>query len=319
MSELLTIENLRVDIPVEKGMLHAVRGIDLSVRAGETLSIVGESGSGKSLTALAIVGLLPRRAIRTAQRMIFDNTDLMSLSPRALEDLRGRRIGMIFQDPMTALNPVMTVARQMADIQYRSAIPATEKRARAVAMLARVGIPDAAQRIDGYAHHFSGGQRQRIAIAMALLMRPSLLIADEPTTALDVTLEAQIVHLLKSLRAEIDGAILVVSHNLGVIAELCDEVAVMYAGEIVEIGRTADVFAAPHHPYTAALLRSAPDETGPPPEGIPGIVPPPMELPPGCLFAPRCARRQPACEVRRPALETIEDGWQTRCIRWREA
>ncbi len=300
---VLDIEGLSLGYRTGRGTVRALRDVSLSIPRNRIVGIVGESGCGKSSLISAILGLLPANAAPAAGRIGFEGQDLLAATQDQLRAIRGRRIATVFQDPMTALNPVMTVARQMTDIQYRSGIPDRDKRARAVGMLARVGIPDAEQRIDGYAHHFSGGQRQRIAIAMALLMRPSLLIADEPTTALDVTLEAQIVHLLKSLRAEIDGAILVVSHNLGVIAELCDEVAVMYAGEVVEHASVRDLFHQPRHPYTRLLLECDPARVPGEQARLPtigGALPDLVAPPPGCVFAPRCPEAGPECDTPPP-------------------
>jgi len=313
---VLDIAGLCVGYRSARGTIRALRDVSLSIPRNRIVGIVGESGCGKSTLISAILGLLASNAQIEAGRISFDGQDLLTAAPDRLRAIRGQRIATVFQDPMTALNPVLTIATQMTDIQYRGGESAQAKRDRAIAMLTRVGIPDAGARIDDYAHHFSGGMRQRIAIAMALLMRPALLIADEPTTALDVTLEAQIVHLLKSLRAEIDGSILVVSHNLGVIAELCDEVAVMYAGEVVEHAAVRDLFHAPRHPYTRLLLdcdpARIPGELATLPT-IGGTLPDLIAPPPGCVFAPRCPEAEPACATP-PPFHRMPDGHAARCI-----
>ncbi len=317
---VLDVRGLTVRIDTPAGYFEPVRDVTLRVDAGETLALVGESGSGKSLTSLAITGLLPGAARVVAGTARLEGVDLLRLGEPALRRIRGAAASLIFQDPSSSLNPVHRVGDQIAEaIRAHREMPQSAAMAEAESLLKRVGIPDPARRARAYPHELSGGMRQRVMIAIAIANSPRLLIADEPTTALDVTIQAQVLDLLADLKRERQLAMLFITHSLPVVAEIADRVAVMYAGEIVETGRTADVFAAPRHPYTAALLRSAPDETGPPPEGIPGIVPPPLDLPPGCLFAPRCARCMPACEAARPALETVEDGWQTRCIRWREA
>ena len=303
---VLEISGLSVNYRSGRGHVQALRHVGLVVPRHRIVGIVGESGCGKSTLIAAILGLLAPNAEVAGGRIEFEGEALLAASPARMRTIRGPRIATVFQDPMTALNPVLTIATQMIDIQYRNRRPTTEKRARAVAMLTRVGIPDASERIDGYAHHFSGGMRQRIAIAMALLMRPALLIADEPTTALDVTLEAQIVHLLKSLRQEIDGAILFVSHNLGLIAELCDDVVVMYAGEVVEAAPVAALFHAPRHPYTRLLLDCDPARVADGTAILPtigGQLPDLTAPPAGCVFAPRCPKAAPECTLPPPVVQ----------------
>ena len=317
MSEaILDITGLSVSYRGGRGEVHALRDVSLTVPRQRVVGIVGESGCGKSTLIAAVLGLLAPNAVVTAGRIGFEGEDLLVASPASWRAIHGPRIAAVFQDPMTSLNPVLTIATQMRDIQYRTKIGAAEKRARAVAMLARVGIPDAGERIDHYAHQFSGGMRQRIAIAMALLMRPALLIADEPTTALDVTLEAQIVHLLRALRVEIDGSILFVSHNLGLIAEFCDDVVVMYAGEVVEQAPVRALFHAPRHPYTRLLLdcdpARVPDGTGLLPT-IGGQLPDLTAPPAGCVFAPRCPQARPACAAPQK-LRTVAPGHAVRCV-----
>jgi peptide/nickel transport system ATP-binding protein len=300
VSALLEIEGLEIRLPVAGGELHAVRGIDLSVDAGEALCVVGESGCGKSLTALAVMGLLPRRAVRRATRIAFDGQRLDELGERAMADLRGARIAMIFQDPMTSLNPTLTIGTQLTEgVRRHEGVSESAARTRAIAMLERVGIADPAARLGQHPHQFSGGQRQRVMIAAALMGRPKLLIADEPTTALDVTIQAQILDLLDDLRRELGLAVLLITHDLGVVARIADRVAVMYAGEVVEQAPAAALFAAPRHPYTRALLaalpvpgRTKPGERlaaigGRVPELIGGIA--------GCAFRDRCPSAVAQC------------------------
>ena len=314
---ILQIRGLDVAYRSRRGRLRALRQVDLDVPANRIVGIVGESGCGKSTLISAILGLLAPNARIDAGSIAFEGIDLLKATPGDWARIRGPRIATVFQDPMTSLNPVISIATQMVDIQYRLAVPDAEKRRRAVEMLDRVGIPDAAHRIDEYAHRFSGGMRQRIAIAMALLMRPALLIADEPTTALDVTLEAQIVHLLKSLKRELDGSILFVSHNLGLIAELCDEVVIMYAGEVVEHASVRDLFHDPRHPYTRLLLACDPARVD---EGlatlptIAGALPDLAALPTGCVFRARCPDAVDACLVT-PAVRSVGEGHEVRCVR----
>ncbi|MCX7380363.1 MAG: ABC transporter ATP-binding protein [Alphaproteobacteria bacterium] len=314
---VLAIRDLSVAYRSRRGRLAALRHVDIEVAANRIVGIVGESGCGKSTLIAAVLGLLAPNAEVMSGTVGFEGRNLLAATPAELRAVRGPRIATIFQDPMTALNPVLSIATQMIDIQYRSDEGATAKRARAIAMLTRVGIPDAAQRIDDYAHRFSGGMRQRIVIGMALLMRPALLIADEPTTALDVTLEAQIVHLLREMRGEIAGSILFVSHNLGLIAELCDEVVVMYAGEVVERAPVRALFHAPQHPYTRLLLACDParvaEGTFPLPT-IPGGLPDLAALPQGCVFRARCPDARAECATP-PPLRNIGAGHVARCVR----
>jgi peptide/nickel transport system permease protein len=316
---LLELRGLTVEIETDTGNFRPVRDVALHIDAGETLALVGESGSGKSLTGLAITGLLPNVARVTGGVALLDGIDLTRLPEEELRRLRGRAMALIFQDPASSLNPVHRVGDQIAEAirahrNYSARGAATE----AVTLLRRVGIPDPERRARAYPHELSGGMRQRVMIAIAIANGPRLLIADEPTTALDVTIQAQVLELLSELKRQSGLALLFITHSLPVVAEISDRVAVMYAGEIVEQGRTGEVFAAPLHPYTAALLRSAPVEDGPPPEGIPGVVPPPQSLPPGCVFAPRCARRIDACDAAHPALLEARPGWLTRCILWNQ-
>jgi peptide/nickel transport system permease protein len=308
---LLDVRGLTLAIDTPAGVIHPVRDVSLSVAAGETLAIVGESGSGKSLTGLAVMGLLPPAVRVTAGSAWFDGRELLRLAEPALRRLRGGAMAMIFQDPLSSLNPVHRIGAQIAE-----AVRLHAGSAQPVELLRRVGIPDPDRRVRAFPHEMSGGMRQRAIIAMAIANHPRLLIADEPTTALDVTIQAQVLDLLAGLRREQGMALVFISHSLPVVAEIADRVAVMYAGEVVETGPAAAVFARPRHPYTAALLRSAPPEDGSLPDGIPGTVPLPHALPPGCAFAPRCTLRTPACDAERPALRAADPDRQTRCLRW---
>jgi len=317
MGAVLAIQGLSVDFLTPRGRVHALRAVSLQVGRNRIVGIVGESGSGKSTLVLAALALLPGNAEVLAGRVVFGDADVLRLPPAALREVRGRRIAVVFQDPLTSLNPVLSIATQMTDLQYRErGRSRQDKRRRAIALLQRVGIADAASRIDDYPHQFSGGMRQRIAIAMALLAGPELLIADEPTTALDVTLEAQIIHLLRELRQELAGSILFVSHNLGLIAELCDEVVVMYAGEVVEEGGVFDLFHRPGHPYTRALLECDPAsaEAGSRELAtIPGEVPDLIRPPRGCVFAPRCPHAFERCREATPGWTALAGGHRARC------
>ncbi|WP_340110377.1 ABC transporter ATP-binding protein [Pikeienuella sp. HZG-20] len=307
---LLEIENLRVGFPHGDGApLEAVRGVSLQVKEGEILGLVGESGSGKSLTASSILRLLPEPGRILGGRIQFQGRDLTSLSSAEMRSLRGRGVSMVFQEPLTALNPVMTVGDQIAELYKVHGVgSARSARRHALEMLEAVKMPDAAARMKEYPHQLSGGMRQRVVIAMALALKPGLIIADEPTTALDVTIQAQILALLMELRSAFRTSIILISHNLGVIARSCDRVAVMYAGRIVEIGAVEDVFLRPRHPYTAALLASTPVAGGASPgqekrmREIRGMVPGLEDIPKGCAFAPRCDHVSPLC-AHDPELE----------------
>ena len=292
-----------------------LRGIDLDLPRGRALGLVGESGSGKTTLALALLGLLPTGAGPARGAIEFDGVELLALPEAERRRWRGRRIAMVFQDPLSALNPVFTLGVQLVDAlkATRPELPARERRARAVEMLARVGIPDPAVRFAAYPHELSGGMRQRAMIAMALLSRPDLLIADEPTTALDATIGAQILRLFAELQAELRTTVLFISHSLGLVAELCDEVAVMYAGEVVEHAPADALFAAPRHPYTRALLACERDEAdGGRAATIPGEPPDLLDLPAGCAFAPRCPQAAAVC-TRAPALRALEGGRRAAC------
>ena len=316
---LLSVRNLRTVFGTMQGEVTAVDDVSFDVVPGEVLGIVGESGSGKSVTALSIMGLLPQPPGRVAGgEILFEGRDLLKLSPGALRQMRGSAIGMIFQEPMTSLNPVFTIGDQISEtVRVHERIGAQAARNRAIEMLEKVGIPSPARRIDDYPHQLSGGMRQRVMIAMALSCSPKLLLADEPTTALDVTIQAQILDLLRDLQQEFHMAIVIITHNMGVIAEFADRVAVMYAGRIAEQGPVGQIFDAPAHPYTIGLLSSTPDMISEVPRlrTIPGTLPSLYELPAGCRFAPRCGRRIDACESGRPAMRALDADHQAACIR----
>ncbi|MEQ8333774.1 ABC transporter ATP-binding protein [Nisaea sp.] len=317
MSAVLEVTGLTVDIPVPTGDLHAVRGIDFSVNKGETLCIVGESGCGKSLTSLSIMGLLPKRAKINAAKMEFTGTDLLSLNERELAAIRGNRMAMIFQEPMTSLNPAYTIGNQLMEPYLRHKKSSDkEARERAIYLLERVGITAAASRLSQYPHQLSGGLRQRVMIAMALMCDPELIIADEPTTALDVTIQAQILHLLAELRKEFNSALILITHDLGVVARVADKVAVMYAGKIVEAGSVSEIFNQPLHPYTQGLIDCIPvpgkTARGSRLGSIPGIVPTLIGDIKGCSFRNRCGFAHDACEMKDP-FHTLSPGRGYRC------
>jgi peptide/nickel transport system ATP-binding protein len=316
---VLAVEGLTVEIDVPGGPLRAVTDVDLQVGRGETLCIVGESGCGKTITALGIMGLLPRRGRLQARRLALEGRDLLNLGGGALRALRGDRMAMIFQDAMTALNPVYTVGNQMEEVFTRHGKGSRRQaRARAEYLLHKVGISAAASRLGQYPHQLSGGLRQRVMIAMALMCDPILIIADEPTTALDVTIQAQILHLLADLQREYRMALLLITHDLGVVARMADRVIVMYAGQVVETGTADQVFAAPLHPYTQGLLDCIPIPgriaRGARLGSIPGIVPPLIGTIDGCLFRSRCAYAFDACATGAVPLREAEAGHDRRCL-----
>ncbi|WP_341701876.1 ABC transporter ATP-binding protein [Ferrovibrio sp.] len=316
---LLEVENLQTCFTGDRGEIRAVDGVTFSVDAGRTLGIVGESGCGKSVTSLSVMGLLPARGACIAGGSVrFKGVDLLELAESARRDLRGNRLAMIFQEPMTSLNPAFTIGDQIMEglIRHRQ-MSRTAARDAAIAMLRQVRIPAPEQRVDDYPHQLSGGMRQRAMIAMALACGPELLIADEPTTALDVTVQAQILDLLRDLQRDSGAAILLISHDLGVIAEMADEVAVMYAGRVVEQAPVARLFEAPQHPYTIGLLGSIPrlDYDQLQLAAIEGSVPDPSNPPPGCRFAPRCPFADTECHTAQPALRAIQPGHAVACRR----
>ena len=318
---LLDVRNLRTTFRTEDGPVTAVNGLTFALEAGETLGIVGESGSGKSVTALSIMRLLAKNATVSCDRMAFDGEDLPSRSEADMRKIRGHKIAMIFQDPMTSLNPVLTIGEQIAEaVRLHLGLDQRDSRERAVEMLRKVRIPAPEKRLNDYPHQFSGGMRQRVMIAMALSCNPQLLIADEPTTALDVTIQAQVLELMNDLQRETGAAIILITHDLGVVAEVCKNVLVMYGGNMVEYGTADQIFERPRMPYTQGLLASLPrlDDTGRRRlEPIKGQPPNLLRLPPGCAFAPRCAYRMPICDEPVP-LYDFGAGHVARCFLYDE-
>ena len=315
---LLELKALAVDFATDDGTVHAVDGIDLALAPGRTLGLVGESGCGKSVTSLAIMGLLAPENSTVRGEVWFEGRNLLALDANALRDLRGARLAMIFQEPMTSLNPAYTIGNQIIEaIRRHQGLDARAARARAIEMLKLVRIPSPEKRVDDYPHKLSGGMRQRAMIAMALACGPQLLIADEPTTALDVTIQAQILDLMRGLRHDTGTAIVLITHDLGVVAEMADDVAVMYAGQIVERAAVADLFARPEHPYTVGLLGSIPrlDEKRDRLPSIEGRVPDMTRPPAGCRFAARCPFVEADCRTTAPALVEVTPGHLTRCRR----
>ena len=305
MTALLEVRNLRVEFPTRRGTLLALDDISFSIAPGEVLGVVGESGAGKSLTGAAIIGLLEPPGRIAGGEILLSGRRIDNLSPAEMRKVRGREIGAIFQDPLTSLNPLYTVGRQLVEtIQTHLPLTAAQARTRAIDLLKSTGIPAAEARIDHYPHQFSGGMRQRVVIALALAAEPKLVVADEPTTALDVSIQAQIITLLKSLCREHGTAVMLVTHDMGVIAETADRVAVMYAGRIAEIGPVADVIHRPNHPYTVGLMGSIPSigEEKARLAQIDGAMPRLNAIPPGCAFNPRCERVMSVCRERRPEL-----------------
>jgi peptide/nickel transport system ATP-binding protein len=319
VTPLIEIENLRVVFHGDDGRTtHAVDRVDLRVVKGATLGLVGESGCGKSVTSLAIMGLLSKGSAEVSGSIRFDGFDLLKVPDQTLRDLRGDRLAMIFQEPMTSLNPSYTIGEQIIETVMRHRGGSKAKaRVRAIDLLRRVHIPSPERRIDDYPHKLSGGMRQRVMIAMALACDPKLLIADEPTTALDVTLQAQILDLMRELKVSSDASIILITHDLGVVAEVCDDVAVMYAGEIVERAPVEELFACPQHPYTVGLLGSIPrlDHRISRLATIEGTVPNMSSLPRGCRFAARCPFASDVCAAEPPPLEPVSPGHWSRCIK----
>jgi oligopeptide transport system ATP-binding protein len=317
---LLSVRNLRTYFDTDGGVVKAVDDVSFDLAPGTTLGIVGESGSGKSVTNLSIMRLIPSPPGRIVSgEVLFGGDDLLKLSSEAMRKIRGKRIGMIFQDPMSSLNPFMRISRQLMEVtELHLGHTSRQARDHAVSMLKLVGIPDADLRIDGYPHEFSGGMRQRVMIAMALACRPELVIADEPTTALDVTIQAQILELLRKVKNEIQTSVILVTHDLGVVAGMADSVIVMYAGKVFERAATAELFERPANPYTRGLLMSVPDpHSAKTVRGelyqIPGLPPDPANLPPGCPFAPRCDRVQEICRHQFPPLLQVAPGHESLC------
>jgi peptide/nickel transport system ATP-binding protein len=324
MSEtILEINNLVTEFDTDEGRVRALDNINFSARAGETLGIVGESGCGKSVTALSIMRLLPQPMGQIVSGSInFQGRDLTQLPLTEMQKIRGSQIGMVFQEPMTALNPVHTIGKQLTEVLLlHKDISAQEAIKQSVDVLDRVGIPSPDIRMLEYPHQLSGGMRQRVVIAMALACKPALLIADEPTTALDVTIQAQILELIKDLQAEMGMTVLLITHDLGVIAETCDDVVVMYAGKVAEKGTVFDLFDRPKHPYTQGLLASIPTlETEPKSKLsiIEGMVPGLLDLPEGCRFQNRCPHKQDQCVESAPQMRMAAQGHEVSCVRWQE-
>ena len=317
MSNLLTVEQLEVEFKTHDGLVRAVDGISYSVAPGEVVAIVGESGSGKSVSARAVMGLVPNPPGNIAGgRVVFDGQNLLALDEEEMRKVRGRRIAMVFQEPMTSLNPVISIGRQMTEaMQYNLGYSKSKARARAIELLTMVGISEPAQRMRQYPHLLSGGMRQRVMIAMALSCDPELIIADEPTTALDVTIQAQILTMMEELCQRLKVALIIITHNLGVVARYASRVNVMYAGRIVEKGEAEEIYHRPRHPYTAGLLQSVPRMDRPRSEPIlpiPGNPPDMLNPPEGCAFRPRCKFANEAC-AKRPEMEIYDNGHEAAC------
>jgi peptide/nickel transport system ATP-binding protein/oligopeptide transport system ATP-binding protein len=319
---VLEVRDLKTHFFTEEGVVRAVDGVTCRVGQGETIGVVGESGCGKSVTALSIMRLIAPPGRIVGGSIALDGRELLALPEPEMRRIRGNRISMIFQEPMTSLNPVFTVGNQIAEaILVHQQVSRAEARARTIEMLRKVKIPAAEARVDEYPHQLSGGMRQRVMIAMALACNPQVLIADEPTTALDVTIQAQIMELLAELRQELKMAVILITHNLGLVAEVTDHIAVMYASKIVEYAATKELFAAPLHPYTHGLLTSIPRLDTPKERRltvIPGVVPNPIALPPGCAFHPRCPVAEERCRIEVPPLVEVRPGHQAACHLIRE-
>ncbi len=314
---VLALRGLTTRFATEQGKLTAIDGVSFELYPGQTLAVVGESGSGKSVCAMSILGLIAPPGKVEAGTIEFEGLNLRELPPAEMRRLRGNRLAMIFQDPLTALNPVLTVGRQVAEpLAVHRGLRGTALRLAAIELLARVQIPEPALRVDDYPHQFSGGMRQRVVIAMALACDPAVLIADEPTTALDVTIQAQILALLREIRRQSNSAVLLITHDMGVVAQESDETAVMYAGQVIERAATARLFSQPRHPYTAGLIASVPRLDRAPGRlpAIPGQPPDLRALPDGCLFAPRCSMAQDRCHSQRPALAELDPGHFSACF-----
>jgi len=315
MTPILSVRGLRISLPTAAGMVTVVDGIDYDVEPGQVFGIAGESGSGKTISVLSLLGLLPAGAAVEGSAM-FDGTDLLRLKRRAMRDVRGLQVAMVFQDPMTSLHPMMTVGRQLTEhVRFHLGLSSRDARVRAAQLLEEVRIPDAAGALDAYPHQFSGGMRQRIAIAIALACHPRVLIADEPTTALDVTVQAGILRLLDRLRRQSRLSVILITHDLGVMSSIADWLTVMYAGRVVESGETDDVLGAPRHPYTAGLLAALPhpEAIDNPLIAIAGVPPSPQQRPSGCAFHPRCGYAIHSCTTDVPPLVSAGDGRRLAC------
>lgn len=314
---ILEIKNLTTKLATDRGIVTAVDNVSLQLKKGEILGLVGESGCGKSMTAMSVMQLLNKRNSQIQGEIFFEGKDMLKMSEKQLNELRGNKIAMIFQDVMTSLNPLMTIGQQiMEPMVVHKGLSKKEARAKAIELLYAVGIPMPEKRVDEYPNSLSGGMRQRVMIAIALSCTPEILIADEPTTALDVTIQAQILELMKDIRKKYGTSIIMISHDLGVISEMCDRAAVMYCGNIVEEGSIDKIFENPSHPYTRSLLKSIPvlDKEVDLLYSIPGVVPPLYDLPTGCKFADRCSFKCEDCTKELPLLREIENGHFVRCI-----
>ncbi|WP_348620233.1 ABC transporter ATP-binding protein [Paenibacillus polymyxa] len=318
MAQLLEVTNLRTEFKTVAGTIRAVDGVDLSVGKGETLGIVGESGCGKSITSLSIMQLLPKGLGKVAAGEVrFNGENMLDFSERKMRSIRGNEMAMIFQEPMTSLNPVFKIGKQIAEsARYHHGVSKHKAKDMAVEMLTKVGIPRPEKVAASYPHELSGGMRQRVMIAMAMVCNPKLLIADEPTTALDVTIQAQILDLMRELQKSEGTSILMITHDLGVVAEMCDRVVIMYAGQIVEETDVKTLFKDPKHPYTQSLLASLPQLNSDQERlaSIPGQVPNPLDMPKGCRFAPRCQFAKEICRAEAPELTEVEPGHKSRCL-----
>jgi oligopeptide/dipeptide ABC transporter ATP-binding protein len=313
---LLEVNGLKTYFKTMDGVVKAVDGVDMAIAPGKTLGVVGESGCGKSVTSLSIMRLVDLPGWIAAGEIKFEGRDLVKLSEEQMRHIRGNKISMIFQEPMTSLNPVFTVGNQVGEaIRVHRKVSKREAETRVVELFRMVGIPSPDRRVKDYPHNMSGGMRQRVMIAMALALQPSLLIADEPTTALDVTIQAQILELIKDLRTKVNSAVLLITHDIGVVAEMADEVIVMYTGKVVEQGDVVSVLKNPKHPYTVGLLNSIPSlgQKDQRLNVIPGTVPSPLNLPKGCTFAPRCPHVMGICHEQEPELKTLEGGVKAKC------
>ena len=320
---LLEVEGLKTRFHTPLGVVRAVEDVSFHIDSGETLGVVGESGSGKSITGLSVMRLVPWPHGRIVEGSIrLEGRELRDCSDDEMRDIRGAQIGMVFQDPMTSLNPVLTINRQIGEaLERHMNMTARQARRRAIEMLEMVGIPNAARQVDHYPHHFSGGMRQRVVIAMALSCNPKLIIADEPTTALDVTIQAQILDILRNLQAEFDTGIMLITHSMGVVAGMAKRIQVMYAGSIIETASTAELFDNPRHPYTVGLMRSMPHIEAARSERlhpIPGMPPDLIDLPPMCPFAPRCAFARDVCHTSKPPLHEVSPDHHSACWFWEE-
>jgi len=318
MANLLEVKNLKTQFFTQDGVVHAVNGITYAVNAGETVAIVGESGSGKSVGVMSLIRLIPQPPGKIVDgEVLFDGQDLLKLSEEELRHIRGNRIAMIFQDPMTSLNPFLKISTQLMEVTRLHLGHSKEKAYKhAIDMLRTVGIPAPEKRIDNYPHEFSGGMRQRVMIAMALSCEPELLIADEPTTALDVTIQAQILELIKDLRKDLGTSVILITHDLGVVAGMTDKIIVMYAGKVFEAAPTRELFSTPANPYTKGVLKSVPDpahEEGTPLYQIPGLPPDVAHLPPGCPFEERCERSKDICKTEFPPFVQINENHHSLC------